>query len=308
MKIRSKRLLLIIVPLLIIVMACGGLSTPSAPPVDNVSTIVAATIQALTTAAPNTPQTDPTQVSPTAPPPPSGIQVSFQNISFVIPQGLASGAASEIVPEMTDQNGAPWDVAPQHIRFTLDGYNSPLGKFSAMEMSVFPAQEYAAVYQGAAESLKRLQAVLASPNAQYTNDALPYVPYFNAGQVIAAQQRIIQFAGGSGIRIVTQYAQDVSPINNGGLFYHFEGLTSDGKYYVVAVLPIGAPFLAASNDPAAPLPPGGIPFPDMTSTDGTVFQNYYQTVTDALNKTASDTFQPSLDTLDALVQSITITP
>ncbi len=206
----------------------------------------------------------------------------------------------------TDQSGAPWDIAPAHLQLTLQGY--PLNSsFHVPQIFVYPAAEYAAANPAAAESMKRLKVILSNPGAPYANDTLPYVPFFNAGQVFAAQEKVIQFNGGSGIRIVTQYAQDVSPINNGGLFYHFEGLTSDGKYYIVAILPISLPFLPVDNNPNSPVPSGGIPFPQ-NNAPGSSFENYFKQITDLINAAAPDQFNPSTNTLDELIQSIKVTP
>jgi hypothetical protein len=212
------------------------------------------------------------------------------------------GASAETIDVITDQTGASWDVAPAHLELTLQGY-PPNASFHVPQIFVYPAQQYATANQSAAESIRRLQAVLSKPDSQYTNDVLPYVPFFNAGQVFAAQEKVIHFSGGSGFRIVTQYAQDVSPINNGGLFYHFEGLTSDGRFYIVAILPTNLPFLPVDNNPASPVPTGGIPFPQ-NNAPGSSFENYFKQITDLINNSSPDQFTPSLISLDALIQSI----
>lgn len=232
----------------------------------------------------------------------SGIPILASPIKLVIPVGLGTGASAETIDVATDQTGSPWDVAPAHLQLTLQGY-PPNASFQVPQIFVYPAQQYAAANQNAAESIKRLQAVLSKPDSQYTNDVLPYVPFFNAGQVFAAQEKIVHFNGGSGFRIVTQYAQDVSPINNGGLFYHFEGLTVDSRFYIVAILPTSLPFLAIDNNPASPVPTGGIPFPQ-NNASGSDFENYFHGVTKLINNSSADQFNPSLITLDALIQSI----
>jgi len=84
------------------------------------------------------------------------------------------------------------------------------------------------------------------------------------------------------------------------LFYYFHGITNDGNYYVQVVLPIQAPFLAPDNNPNSPLPQNGIPFHGD--------QSYFSAVEQQLNATPPNQFSPSLSSLDALVQSITITP
>ncbi|HEY9151440.1 MAG TPA: hypothetical protein VIN60_01035 [Anaerolineales bacterium] len=236
----------------------------------------------------------------------NGIPVFASPIRLVIPDGLATGASAKTISAVTDQTGAPWDIAPAHLQLTFQGY-PPNGSFHVPQLFVYPAQDYATANPSAAESIKRLQAVLSNPNAQYTNDQLPYVPFFNAGQVFAAQEKIIQFNGGAGIRIVTQYAQDVSPINNGSLFYHFEGLTSDGKYYIVAILPTRLSFLPADNNPGSPVPSGGIAFPQ-NNASGVDYENYFKQITDKINAAQPDQFSSSLTSLDSLVQSMTINP
>jgi hypothetical protein len=241
-------------------------------------------------------------LSAAATPTEGGISFFASPIKMVIPAGLAISASAEPIDVVADQSGAPWEVAPAHLQVTLQGYPSN-NSFHVPQFFVYPAHDYVVANAGAAESIKRLQAVLSNPGAQYTNDQLPRAPFFNAAQVIATQEKVIPFNGGSGVRVVTQYAQDVSPINNGGLFYHFEGLTSDGRYYIVAILPLHLPFLPADNNLASSVPPGGIAFP-ANNASGPDFENYFKQITDQINAAPSDQFDPSLNTLDALIQSI----
>src|SRR5512146_953157 len=285
-----------------LILACALVGTPAPlPSGENVSTIVAATIQALTPAVSTVavvPQATeaPTQAA-------QGVPVNYKNVSFVLP----IAAAPETVPASSDQNAPPWDAGPEHIHFRFDGYNVPADSFSVTQIDIFPAQPYANANAGGNISLQRLQGVLGNPNAALTNDNLPQVPYFNAASLFAAQVKRIHFQNGDGVRVVSQYGQAYGPVTNNGTFYHFQGLTSDGKYYIIAVLPVEAPFLQNGNDPSAPLPAGGIPFPGYMA-DNTAAENYYQAVSDKLTSTPDDQFTPSLAQLDALVQSINVSP
>jgi len=85
------------------------------------------------------------------------------------------------------------------------------------------------------------------------------------------------------------------------LSYQYQGLTSDGKYYVIAILPVNIPFLAADDKPDAAVPTDGIPIP-ANGPD----ESYYTAVLQKLNGTSPDAFTPSLTLLDALIQSINI--
>jgi hypothetical protein len=274
--------------------ACGLLSaSPAATPV--VSTIVAATLQAMTAPASTS----------ASPPSSAGNSFSADGVSVVIPAGVASGAIAESVPAVTDQSGAPWDVAPAYVRLTLQGYILQ-DKFFQPQIMVYPAAEYAAAGNGAANSIPRLQAILASPSAPMTNDVLPRLPYVNAEQAIGAAPKIVAFSTAAWCACVAEYAQYFAPINNHELLYHYEGLTTDGKSYVVATLPINSAFLAAESDPASIVPAGGVPFPGMDNADPEAFSAYYQAVADLLVATPPDAFQPTLTDLDSLIQSMQV--
>jgi len=274
--------------LLLFTLACS-LSAPNTPPQPGVETGVAATFQALTASAP----------APTAL---SGIAVSFQNVSLVIPEGLASGANSELVPVANETNSDPWSMAPEHILFTLTNYSGPVGSLDPV-VRIYPAQEYIAVNSWAAGSFTRLQAILANPSGPLTNDTLPTVP-FNGGaaQQYAAKAKLLPFNGGTGVRMISQYAQYPAPITKDGSFYHYEGLTKDGKYFVAVLLPVTRPLQATADNPSA----DGISYPAIGTDTPEEFTAYYQGITDLLNAANPETYQPSLTQLDALVQSITV--
>lgn len=281
--------------MVLVTLACSlGTGMPVTPtPVDEVGTIVAATMQALTAAT--------REVSSTqAPTQNSGIPVSFENVLFTIPGGVAAGATPEAVPAVSANNGAPWEVGPAHSKFTLTGYQLQ-GKFHDPRILVYPADEFAQAHSGAAEQIDRLQKALAGfPLLQET---LPVVSFFNAGPLITANIKIIPFGNGNGVRALTQYAQYSAPINNRELFYHFQGLTSDKKYYVIVILPITAPILPEDEKPEAVVPEGGVPIP----TDIGPGEVYYISVTEKLNSLSPDSYTPSLNTLDELIQSILVT-
>lgn len=231
----------------------------------------------------------------------SGKVVTLNNVTFIIPTGSANDAQSEMVSAQTGQNTAPWELAPVHLKFTLTGYQLE-GKFHEPQIFVYSAAEFAQVNSIAAEQIDRLKKILAG-SAPPLQETLPNVPFFNAAPLIAANIQIITFQSGSGVRTLTQYSQYVAPINNRELFYHFEGLTTDGKYYIVAILPITAPILAEDEKPEASVPADGVPIP----TDVGPNDVYYASVTEKLIALSPDQFTPSQNALDALIQAILVT-
>jgi len=286
--------------------ACINISAPQPTPGgDTVATIVASTMLALTPAA------SPTQPAPPTQAPPSGTPVSFQHVSFVIPQGLALGANPTAVPELSGEDAPPWEMAPAYVQFNFFGYDDLTAKFDTMELFVFPAQKYIELNVGASISIPLLQAILAAPQAPITDDAMPRIPPFNAGPMFHGQIKVIGFTDGSGVREITQYGQAVGPASNGSLFYHFQGLTSDGKYYIIAILPISAPFIhpqygGFGGDPNAHLPADGVPYPAINSINPADYADYFNAITDKLNAADPSVFSPTLSLLDALISSIAV--
>ncbi len=123
-----------------------------------------------------------------------------------------------------------------------------------------------------------------------------------------AQVRYLSFANGSGVRVLTQFAQNWWPINNGDLVYVFQGLTSDNAYYISAILPVTAPFLPEQvDDPAAVPPVDGVSFPASSSPKfGEEYSSYQRAVIKKLNEISPEKFVPSLSMLDALMESLQV--
>ncbi|HNQ96074.1 MAG TPA: hypothetical protein PKK96_09140 [Anaerolineales bacterium] len=265
--------------------ACGTASAPTQNP-EQLETVVAATLQAYTAEAP------------------AGVEVSFNNVSFVIPNGLASGATPILEPAVGGDT-APWVMAPEHIVFTLTGYNGADPNHPIQPtIYVFPTQAFAEVSPGASLSIPELQALLASPSAPIDLDSAPGVPFFNAGQDMVANGARLNFQSGSGLRMISHFSQFPGPIIRTGQIYHYQGLTSDGKYYVIAILPVVSPLQSTADNPSA----DGINFPDYASAAPGEMDAYYLAVADKLNAADPSSFTPVLSSLDALIQSITISP
>jgi hypothetical protein len=299
----KKRTLVVILGVVMSTWGCsfsaGTIGTPTPTQIDEVGTGVAATMQSLTASPTESASTQVTATETATQV--DGIPITLEGVSFTIPNGLAGGANTDKMTAVEANTDAPWDIAPTHLRFTLTEYRLQ-GKFHEPRIFVYPAEEYIQNNPNAAEHIDRLRKILTG--ATPLQETLPNVPFFNAAPVMAAQIKIIPFQnGGGGIRSLTQYAQYAAPINNHELFYHFQGLSSDGNYYVVAILPVTATILPEDEKPGASIPEGGIPIP----TDVGPNDVYYFSVTEKLNSLSPDAFTPSLDALDALFQSFVIT-
>ncbi len=296
------------------VLSCSGmllLAACSANPSVPAATVLPANVATPPTEIPAPATPIPATVAPSSTPtalPPSanGVAVSFGPLSLVLPPGLASGISGNQSPRNAGQDLPYWEVTPGHSVLKLEGY--PLqGKFHQPQIYVYPAQAYAEMVPGAFESIRRVDNILSGPDAPINVEQLPAVPFFNAGQVFASNVKKISFQNGGGIRFLTEYAQYPASVNNQDLFYHFQGVTRDGAYYIIAILPISNPAPAETSEAGATLPSGGVPYPDLT-TPNPDMPGYYKAVSDLLNAQAPEAFAPTINQLDSLIQSMRITP
>ena len=275
--------------ILFFVLACG-LAAPatSVPNQQELETVVAATINALTASAP--PVAEATQESEQLTP--DGTPVNTAEISFLIPNGIANDASSVTSTEVEFPyiNPSLGDM-PQHVKLTLQLYALSGTQFEPHIM-IFRAEEYAQYSENNASVINEMKSL------QYV-DGQPLSK--NLGSDFIAQIHAVNFKNGHGVRYLTQVFMNFGTVNNKELFYYYQGITGDGKYYVQAILPINAPFLAADGNPNGPLPADGIPF------NGDDFSGYLNTVSQKLNSTDTFSFTPYLEHLDAMIESIQVT-
>jgi hypothetical protein len=280
-----KRFFHFLVILSILMFACNITSLPVQPTV---------TLPPVPTIIPGPTDTlIPTDSSiPTEPPEPVG-NVSCNELSLHLDPALASGYTCETVPENTQG----MEITPQYTNVTFQGYILS-GKFFDAHISIFPIQRYSELLpENVPQQVIQLQALIGGGSA---GDSLPLLPAFNAAQVFHSQYHVLPFGNGGGIRYITLYAQYYAPINNHDLFYTYQGLTTDGLYWVSAVLPINNPILPENGNN----PPNGMTQEQFSAT----YATYLADITSQLNSQAADSFTPSLAALDALAGSITIQP
>lgn len=129
----------------------------------------------------------------------------------------------------------------------------------------------------------------------YENDqAMPFLPWLNASQTFCAQPQLIDFNSGKGVRYLTFYAQGPTPALESQVFYTFQGLTGDGKYYISASFPVNSGIFPSE-------PPAG-----QVNPDPNAFLDEMKGQLAQLNSLEPSRFSPSLSVLDELVSSIRI--
>ncbi|HNK62430.1 MAG TPA: hypothetical protein PLE14_00160 [Anaerolineales bacterium] len=275
---------------LLFMLACGLNAPGNQPePQINVETAVVQTLQALTDSAPLEPAVTQAggQITP------DGEIVISGGTSFLAPNGMTSGATATNTTEVEFPyvNPSNGDM-PSHKKFILNNYPVQ-GTMFQPQVMVFKASEYAQYSEFTAKIIAYLQAM------QYT-DGQPLPEDLPSGPVYNARIHALNFQNGKGIRYLTQFDQAFMPANNQEMFYYFHGITSDGQYYVQAILPIQVPFLAADGNPDSPVPTDGVPL----NLDD--FNGYGNAITEKLNAADPFSFTPYLDHLDAMMESLLV--
>jgi LysM repeat protein len=217
-------------------------------------------------------------------------QVSFD------PQGLAEFVEGLVVPAMPYNDSAPTESAghPDHLVFLFD---------DEVRLAIYPVAEYRAIWDGGENSqvsdqVDRLGALLAERETTPT-PPMPILPPSPAVNDLATQFDYLDFANGSGVRYVGRAAQEAGPVTNDGLSYYFQGITSDGQFYVSFVFPMWTFSLPDSSD--------DVPAEALAQIEND-YDAYLQQATDALNGLSDSELDwlPPLSMLDALVGSIAI--
>jgi hypothetical protein len=288
-----KRIIYPVLALALAILACSvpKTITPTQPPV----VIEPPVTEPLVTSEPPVATENPPVTEP-----PAVANVTCNELSLYLDPALASGYDCQTIPESPDG----MELYPEHTELALRGY--PLAdKFFTPQILIYPVQRYSELLPDFIPGhLADLQALIGSGTApdfsSSFGSSLPFLPIFNAGQVFFAQYQVVPFVNGSGIRFLTEYAQYLAPVNNHDLFYTYQGLTSDGQYWISAILPINLPMLPANADN----PPGGVSWEEFSNN----YEAYITDMVNQLNAQTSDSFAPSLTALDMLVSSITIMP
>ena len=174
---------------------------------------------------------------------------------------------------------------PEHLRFAFD--NDRLSKFvhyRDRQLLLYPISAYRELFRNAPmerakfdKEIKVLKKLIAK-SSEAINSLIPVLPPVETIQLFCSQVRYLDFAGGAGLRFITRYTMAASPTTNENIFYTFQGLTSDGKYYISAFYPIAAKGL-----------------PETAATLAT--RNY-------LNRLSSADFTPDLDRMDDMIKSL----
>lgn len=291
----KKFLLTLCIPFLVGILACnlpGQANGSEAELQQTLDVLQTQLAEAAVTAEPSqTAELSPTpESSPTAQP-----NVSFKGVSFNLTADIASNAWGEVKPEYIPEYEGMEHSEPEHILFHFDNYAAPL-HFHEPRIMIYPVDRLSALDVYAAEQVAVLNALLTSRPA--IPDNYPFLPYWNAAAMFHSNEQYVDFQNGSGIRYLTQYGQAIYPINSTSLFYTFQGLTSDGRFYISAILPVNH---AEIDDTGDNIDPNWEAYYDQD-----VWEAYITEQVTWLNSQTPESFTPSLAALDQMISSLLI--
>ena len=123
---------------------------------------------------------------------------------------------------------------------------------------------------------------------------LPFMPVLSAGQILRARARYVDLPTIAGISYVTIYRQDVSPFLGSEFFYTFQGISKSEDAYVTAIFRLNTDLF-----------PSDFPQDFDYAVFSEQFPKYMADSVATLNQAAPEDFTPSLDALDAMIESFT---
>jgi hypothetical protein len=224
--------------------------------------------------------------------------VEYQGVKFLLNSALAESIWPEMLAAIPKVQGEfAWGTRPDHIRFTFASQGEPapfqgggMNISGEPQIFIYPTQPFSAMDDIVKGEIGALQTLLAARPRAPQNE-IPVLPLINAAQVFQVQMEYLNFQNGSGVRFITHYSQeDVSRVTKDNIFYTFQGLTYDGNYYVAVYFPIST---------------AGLP-------DTPVDEDWEAALTRLAETRAyldglpSHVFEPDLDVLDRVIQSLLV--
>ncbi len=233
---------------------------------------------------------------------PSGFDLTPDRVHFDL-QGLAKSARSELRPAIPLPSEPEPELGgePANLRFHLGDDKIENDVTSAdRQIVIYPAPAWRDLFVQAGEEkgnpIDRLRSLLAKGSAKVAGE-IPILPPAEAVQVLKARVKLLPFKGGKGFAFLTAYAQDDVPVANEDLFYTFQGLTDDGRYWIAFYYPVNASVLPKTIRDS----------PEMKDYDA--FEKHFDAYLKKTVRALEDpktVYTSDLGKLDALVQSIDI--
>jgi hypothetical protein len=237
--------------------------------------------------------------------------VSFDGVGFSFDPTLGTSVNITEVPAQRPDRPGIGAPGAAHLAFTLYGPRPESSRIprplDAPGVARFYRVPDLAPYDWASAQLEELTSLLADRPALNSRmtvgedggvDPLPFILDNSAAQALLARARYVDTPELAGVAYLTAFRQDVSPFAAGDFWYTFQGISSDGAWYVAVDFVIEADDFPAKVSPRQA----------RRLTNARRWTRYVNDSIQTLNAAGPDAFDPPLTSIDALVQSITFGP
>lgn len=231
--------------------------------------------------------------------------IGFNDFSFQLDSALPTNVNIVQVAAMDPELMVPGGPEPAHTRFTF--YAEPPASESVFErgggLYLYRIADMTD-YEGYTEQVALLQSLLADRTDLSTfyalNDdmsvgTLPFLPVVPAAQVTRAHAEYVDTGSVQGIRYLTAYRQDASPFLSRDFLFTFQGISSDGQYYISLIAPLETTLFPSEM-------PADFDYDEFSAN----LMTYLDEVVATLNAGTPGDFSPNLSLLDNLVQSMQV--
>lgn len=179
-------------------------------------------------------------------------RVTFKGVSLETDILLVSEIARSEEPAQpleleTDKPDGVW---PKHISLKLRGeyYKQNKDSFFPPEINIYPIEEFRLALAKSPHFVKEfdkeimhLQSIIAKKPSKV--EIVPRIPFYDGTPELKTRVKYLSFKNGRGFFHLTQFNIEAYLINNRGLTYIFQGISSDDKYYVLGTFPVALDFL-----------------------------------------------------------------
>jgi len=190
----------------------------------------------LTTETPTVEITSTTYPSPT--PDLSSVRtVSYRGIRMQYDRSIASTVRGAVVPAM--QGHTPDLDIPEHLRFIFDEIAlSSVPDPREPQLLIFPIDDFRLLDSKRADTLLDALNELLIEKPLDLNQQIQLMPQITGEAIAQIHARYLRFAHGEGVRFLTAYSDETGALHNESLFYTFQGLSSDKKFYISMFFPV----------------------------------------------------------------------
>ena len=223
-------------------------------------------------------------------------------------QGLAESYSWQVIPASPIPQGPGGKGFPPHILLTFDGASpEDVIPSSGPYMYIFPTQAYINMYLASgnsivADQVAKLEQLIATAEGRQDlpESPMPLLPPPNSFMDRWVQYLDLNFGVGEGVRYVSDspFRQDKGAWTNETTGYYYQGLTTDGTFYVSLFWPVSTESLPDTSEDVSEDVQSAAQEPETSAA-------YQQQTKDALNALPPSGWDPDLASLDAMMESLT---